>query len=227
MNERTDAKHAEKVSRAHTRYYTKTGQLVPGVTTVLGVLNKPALVKWANDLGLKGIQVGKYVDELATIGTLAHYIIECHLKKEKPDYSNNTPNQVSLAENSAIKFMEWQDAQKDFKLLATERQFISEQFLYGGTIDLYCEIDGKKCCVDIKTCKGVYDEMHTQVVAYAKALTEEGNRVDEIKIVRVGRNEDEGFEVVNVGNFDLHWNRFLACKKIYELNKQIKDGGKK
>ena len=38
-----------KVSQAHTVYKTADGIRVPGVTTVLGVLNKPALIKWAND----------------------------------------------------------------------------------------------------------------------------------------------------------------------------------
>jgi len=223
----TDTTHASKKARAHTRYYTKSGQLVAGVTTILSVMNKPALVRWANRLGLEGISVDAYVDELATIGKLAHYLIECHLKDHKPDLRDYTPNQIDLAENSAIKYLEWEGAQKDFKKIASERQVIHEQYLYGGTLDLFCQIDGKYVVVDIKTCKGVYDEMHTQAVAYTKVLKDSGQRVDEIKIVRVGRNEDEGFEVVNVGNWDLHWQRFLACKKIYEINKQLKNGGKK
>jgi len=222
-----DKKHASRVGRAHTRYYTKSGVLVPGVTTVLSVLNKPALVRWANRLGLEGIDVSKYVDELARIGTLSHYLIECHLKGHKPDLKNYTANQIDLAENSAIKFIQWQDEQKDYKQIASEKGVVSETLLYGGTVDIYCEIDGKKTVIDIKTCKGVYDEMHTQAVAYAKALKDDGCPVDEIKIVRVGRNEEEGFEVVKVGNIDLHWERFKACRKIYEINKALKAGGKK
>ena len=40
-----------KRSRAHITYKLADGTAVPGVTTVLSVLNKPALVKWANNLG--------------------------------------------------------------------------------------------------------------------------------------------------------------------------------
>ena len=41
--------------RAHQRYKIEDGTIVPGVTTVVGILNKPALVPWANKLGLEGI----------------------------------------------------------------------------------------------------------------------------------------------------------------------------
>ena len=40
----------KKVTKTHTRYYLQDGTLVPGSTTVTGLLNKPALVKWANNL---------------------------------------------------------------------------------------------------------------------------------------------------------------------------------
>ena len=56
--EKTIAKRA----KAHTAYKTAGGQRVPGVTTVLGVINKPALVPWANQLGLQGINSSTYVD---------------------------------------------------------------------------------------------------------------------------------------------------------------------
>ena len=46
---------AAKRGRVHTVYKTKDGKRVPGVTTILGVINKPALVRWANNLGLQGI----------------------------------------------------------------------------------------------------------------------------------------------------------------------------
>ena len=58
-------KTAAKRSRTHTRYPSKSGHLVPGVTTVLNVLNKPALVPWATGLGLQGSTLQEYVDALA------------------------------------------------------------------------------------------------------------------------------------------------------------------
>ena len=60
---------AAKRGRVHTVYKTKDGKRVPGVTTILGVINKPALVRWANNLGLQGIDSTNYVDATARCGT--------------------------------------------------------------------------------------------------------------------------------------------------------------
>jgi hypothetical protein len=213
-------------TKAHTIYKNAAGVRVPGVTTITGVLNKPALVKWANDLGLQGIDSSKYVDEMAKIGTLAHYIVECHIretmskKKVEPDYSDATPNQIDLATNAALKFFEWENGHK-VKYLATELILISEKQQVGGTCDIYCELDGKKTLIDLKTCKGIYPEQFTQVGAYAHLLTENGYAVEDVRILRIGRDESEGFEDKKVPFLDLHWERFKHCRAIYELNKTI------
>ncbi|GAI86127.1 unnamed protein product, partial [marine sediment metagenome] len=47
-------------------------KLIKPERKTIGVLNKPALVPWANNLGLQGINVKDYVDDKADIGTLAH-----------------------------------------------------------------------------------------------------------------------------------------------------------
>ena len=64
-----------KRAKAHQRYYTSDRKPCVGVTTVLNVMAKPALVPWANKLGLAGIDSSKYVDSLARIGSLIHYLI--------------------------------------------------------------------------------------------------------------------------------------------------------
>ena len=45
---------------AHTVYTDSLGTRVPGATTIIGILDKPALIKWANNLGLAGIDSTKY-----------------------------------------------------------------------------------------------------------------------------------------------------------------------
>ena len=69
----------------HQVYKTADGTRVPGVTTICGVMDKPALVKWANNLGLQGTDSTKYVDALAASGTLAHYWAEEVLIGREPD----------------------------------------------------------------------------------------------------------------------------------------------
>jgi hypothetical protein len=112
--------------RAHQRYKMEDGTIVPGVTTVVGILNKPALVPWANKLGLEGIDVSKYVDKTAVIGTCAHYLVQCHLAGEEPDLSDYSAQEISLAENALLKYWEWE---KQFKItpILLETQLVSEK----------------------------------------------------------------------------------------------------
>jgi len=221
----TDHTHAAKKARQHTVYLTKSGMRVPGVTTITGVMDKPALKLWANRLGLQGIEVNKYVDELATIGTLAHYMIECHCRNIKPNLWDYTPNQISLAENSVIKWIMWQDSVK-FIPTHNELKLVSERHLYGGTLDIIGKIGNRITLVDIKTCKGIYGEHKTQVAGGYKILADEnGMKIDDVIITRVGRNEEEGFQEVKVQAEEtmLHQRRFLHCLELYHDNKEIED----
>jgi hypothetical protein len=218
-----DEQHAAKKAKTHTIYKTISGMRVPGVTTITGVMDKPALKFWANGLGLKGIEVKSYVDELALIGTLAHYMIECHCKKEEPDLDDYSKNQIDLAENSAVKFIQWQD-NVDFVPEHNELKLVSEKHLFGGTVDIIGKIKDRNVLVDIKTCKGIYPEHKTQVAGgYGILVYENCYTIDDVIIIRVGRNADEGFEQVNISptEVELHQKRFLICRDLYEVNKEI------
>jgi hypothetical protein len=219
----TEHTHAAKQARQHTIYKLADGTRVPGTTTITGVMDKPALVAWANGLGLKGIKSTEYVDELAKIGTLAHYLIECHCKAVKPELGDYSPNQISLAENSAIKWIMWQDQVK-FIPEANELILISEKHRFGGTLDIIGTINGRRTLIDIKTCRGIYGEHKTQVAGGYGILAEEnGKHIDDIIITRVGRDETEGFEQITISAEEvrLHQRRFLICRDLYEINKQI------
>jgi hypothetical protein len=213
----------KKVSKVHTIYKTADGKRVPGVTTILGELNKPALIKWANDLGLDGIDSTKYVDASARVGTLAHYLVQCHLSKVEPDVSEYSQKEYDLAINSLFSFYEWIKG-KDITVIETEYKLVSEKYGYGGTCDLYCIIDDEYWLIDFKTGSGVYQEMFFQLAAYWNLLTENNNRVDKAKIIRIGRSEDEGFEERTIVDKTLYWQVFEHTLAIYNLKKEIKGG---
>jgi len=206
--------------KAHTIYKDSAGNRLPGATSVLSILSKPALIPWANKMGLQGIDTNKYVDSMASIGTLAHYMIECYLTKQTPDYSEYSSAEISLAENAALKFYEWEKSH-DYELIFSEKALVSDNLGYGGTIDIYWKLDGKYTLTDIKTCKAVYPEHHTQLSSYRQLLIENGHQVDECNILRVGRDETEGFDFINSSNLDLHFEKFYHCLKIYEINKRL------
>lgn len=213
-----------KKTKAHQRYKTSTGEPCVGVTTVLGVMNKPALVGWANKLGLDGYDVNKFVDALANIGTLIHYLVECDIKGETPELGDFTANEIETAKQAFKKWESWK-AGVDFKLLGSEMQVVSDTLKVGGTCDIYAEVNGKKTVLDIKTSKACYSEQRTQVVAYAAILEENGYKIDECRIIRIGRAENEGFDDILIGGYALHWERFKACLALYRANKNVENGG--
>jgi len=213
---------AKKKSKAHQRYTTSDGRPCVGVTTVLGVMAKPALVIWANRLGLQGIDSTKYVDALARVGTLIHYLVECDCKGEAPQTDDYSPNEMAAAKIGFDKWVQWKSQHK-FTLIASELQLASDSLQYGGTCDIYAEVDGVPTVLDIKTSKGVFDEMKTQVVAYKNLLEENGKTVGCCRIIRIGRDSNEGFEDVTIGSHDLHWTRFKACLALYWANQNIKN----
>jgi hypothetical protein len=98
-----------------------------------------------------------------------------------------------------------------------EMPLVSEEYRYGGTIDWYGEIDGKKWLVDIKTSKGLFPEHVYQVAAYWAMLIENGFAVDGVRLLRVGRTEDEGFSdhVVASSELDEAWKVFEAALTLY------------
>jgi len=208
-------------TKAHIRYKNKEGKIVIGVTTALNVLNKPALVKWANNLGLQGIDSSKYRDRMADIGTLAHYLIMKYLQKEKPDTSEYSKKDIDKAENCTLSFFEWEKSHS-LKPILIEQPFVSEEYQYGGTIDLLAYVNGDLCLIDFKTGKAIYPEMLYQLAAYANLLGEQKYHIDKAIILRIGREESEGFEERSIIKLDVQWKIFLNCLNIYDLKKQEK-----
>lgn len=210
---------------AHVIYKLADGTRVPGVTTFIGILNKPALVPWANKMGLQGIDTNKYVDELADAGTLAHSMILNYYHGLDADYSHYSEYQIDLAQNSFKSFINWE---KDHTIepVVIEQPLVSELYKFGGTPDLLANVDGVPTLVDFKTGKALYPESSIQVAAYQKLLEEHEFYSDEVMILRIGRTDDEGFEVKPVKSLEANFVLFTHCLAIYELQKQLRKGEK-
>lgn len=208
------------VSKAHVRYKLQNGTVVPGTTTITGLLNKPQLVLWANRLGLEGIDCSKYTDEAAKVGTLAHAMIEADLKGEAPDLRAYSQEQISLAENAVLSWFEWKK-QHEIIPIEVETQYVSEAMKYGGTVDCYCMLDGKATLLDFKTGKAIYDEYFVQLAAYKNLLQELDLPVEETRILRVGRDETEGFEERSVSDTRKYFEIFRRLLDVYYLKKEL------
>ncbi len=214
-------KDAPSKSKTHTVYKLENGTRVPGVTTVLGVLNKPALVNWANKLGLQGIEVGKYVDDKADIGTLAHQMILDYFNGTETDTSEYSRDQIEQAENCLLSFWAWEKLNQ-LDVIKAEVPLVSQKYRYGGTIDCYCVLNGKRTLLDFKTGKAIYPEMFYQLAAYAQLLADHDMVTERWQILRIGRDANEGFEARHVDDIHKYWQMYHLCLQIYNLKKEIK-----
>lgn len=222
----------EKVARSkqHHVYKDADGKRVSGVTTILGVIEKPALKYWANNLGLEGILVNDYVDGLADIGTLAHEMIHANLNGLKMNYDDWTPNQIKAATNSYEQFLEWSSG-REIEVIAAEVPLVSKRHKlvngdwlrpFGGTPDIIGQLDGVRTVIDIKTSKAVYDSHIWQVCAYRKLIEENGyGDIAQGLIVQVGRSPGEGFTTRQITGDELErgWKVFLLAQQLREATK--------
>lgn len=209
---------ASKRSQTHQRYYNKAGKQLPGVTTVLGVLAKPALVPWANGLGLQGINVREYVDVLATVGKLGHEMICCHNKGVKFEGAGYPSDLIDKAENCFLSYLSWEKQHKVEPILC-EAPLVSELYGFGGTVDMLAKVDGVDTIVDYKTGKAIYSEHIYQVAAYRQLVTESNYFPSAVRILQIGRDETEGFSEKVVTDTVREWQLFEHCLAIYQLMK--------
>jgi len=222
----------QEKTKTHTVYKTIDGCRVSGVTSILRVLDKPALVKWAWSLGNAGIEVESYRDDLAGVGRLVHAMILQHFDaSRKFNEAEYSPIDHDRASNSFIKFLDWEKTHGPVPALI-ETPLVSEQFLFGGTPDFYGTVNGVKTLVDYKSGKGVYQEAYYQMAAYLHLLkfghALDGQApldldVEQVIILNIGRSEKEDTqEVVIRRPMEDEWRIFQACREIYESQKIIK-----
>jgi len=226
----SQVKESEYV-QAHPNYYLKSGELVPGVTTITGELGwgTNQLIKWANNLGLKHINSTDYTKEKARIGTLGHQMVTDHLRGIKIDnaqlaiYAQEYPGiNVDLAQNSFLSFCEWEKI-NHIEPLLIEVPLVSEVWKYGGQIDIYGKVNGGLTLIDLKTGSGIYDEAIIQVSAYKPLLEEHGHIVERVRILNIPRTEDEAFTEKKVDCWDKGFEIFLYCLGIHNAKKGLKE----
>jgi hypothetical protein len=210
-----------KRAKAHTVYKLADGTRVPGTTTITGLLAKPALIKWANNLGLEGIDSNKYVDAAATVGTLAHEMVEAYLRKERLDLTLYSPDDIKRARRAFRKFVVWSKS-VNLRPLFLERPMVSEMQRFGGTIDFYGDRNGVPTLIDFKTSKALYPEHLLQVAAYALLLHSNDFEVRDVYILRIGRDEGEGFEERKVDQIGKRWELFKHLLEVYRLRKELR-----
>jgi len=203
-------------------YKNAAGTKLPGVTTIIGILDKPALISWAWKLGTEGIDWRTVRNKAGGVGTLAHYFCECDLTGVKPDpdvVKEYSPVDVSKAETAYIAYLEFRDSNK-LTPIKTELALVSEQYQFGGCIDCYAKILGKLTLLDFKTSKGIFPEMICQVAAYKALLEENGYPVEQVDILQINK-ESGAFTHHKMPDLTEYWLMFVDLIKVYNRKKNL------
>ena len=220
-----------KKTKAHGRYRLKPtdsfpkGEIVPGVTTILGsqlAWNKNVLIAWARREALAGRDPDKIRDEAADSGTCTHYLVECHIKGVKPDLKDFTQNQIDKGETGFLAFLDW-EKENDLEYVHIELPVISKRFRYGGIVDMIARKNGQLWLLDIKTSKAVYPEHKIQVSAYRQAYEEQsGESIQRCHIIQLSKDTG-GFQHHIISPDELYngWRVFDKCRELYDLKKKF------
>lgn len=225
-------------------HYLLDGKKITGVTTILNVIAKPALINWAanmavdyienkvlfnSDTNISEIRYMDWIDwikearkahcqkrdKAGDIGTFVHKQIE--------KWINNKPTEKMTlqAQKMFRNFTNWATENK-VKFLASERQVYSEKYFFAGTYDFLCKIDGKIWLGDIKTSSGIYPEMFFQCAGYQICEEEMGERKIDGHII-VNLKKDGTFkEKRSISNKD-NKTAFLSALALYRVINKVKN----
>ena len=212
--------------------YEADGRAVPGVTTILDVLNKPALPRWAAKSAAEyAINEWDYLSEqpvserLALIkgspweqtkkamarGTDVHAFAE-QLVAGKP--VDVPPELLPYVEPMA----QWMD---DYRVepLLLERVVYNDDPEWCGTLDLLALIGGERLVIDYKTGKRAYNEVSLQLTAYRRArflvnddgTTEPMPNTDGAAVLQIDGQGGYQFRRVNT-DAELYWQMCSLCE---------------
>ncbi len=212
--------------KAHITYKTKAGKRVPGASTIAKIGDDPsALIHWAWDLGKQGIDYKKAREGAADIGTLTHFMNQCHLQGKEADLSEFSAEQQDKASNAFLKFLEFWDTNK-FTPVAIETPLVSEVHGFGGTIDLVAK-DGGMVLLDWKTSNAIYRPYLIQLAGYEELWNENYafSPIDKRAIIRIGKSEASDLEVRWLSDMGPYWEAFKCQLNLYRAFQRLPKTG--
>lgn len=225
MSNMNDKKDLKKTRRGG--FYWDKDEPNLTVTTILSVIDKPALRYWYGQQVYLAVVKDPTLDEKSALaapyqasekakdrGLTVHSIVEAYKHEQEPDIT-----QIPFQYRGYAKaFYRWAD-DTDMVVMDQERTVFNRKEKYAGTLDLLCNIKNKIYVVDVKTGKDIYPEAFIQTSAYREALISNGQKVDGIAVVLL--KEDGEYKFQTSLECDIKYRSFIAAKKLYEgLNEE-------
>jgi CRISPR/Cas system-associated exonuclease Cas4 (RecB family) len=219
------------------------GKPLMGVTTVLSVISKPALIQWSANMAVghikdnikPNIDGGYDYAELLTCldeaksahrkkketagdwGTFVHKAIEEWIKEKKIPTEFKEHTQLQAFEN----FVNWA-TQNKVEFLESEKHLWSKELWIGGIVDLVIKMDGKKYIADIKTSSGIYNEAFFQMGAYNLCLEEMGDHKDVEGYLVINLKKDGKMDLKMAHDMEINKKAFKHALGLYQIINSIK-----
>ena len=207
----------------HSTYINKNDIEVPSVTTIIKILNKPFIAKWANSLGWKRQSYDKVLEESADRGTFVHEVLNAYIFRQGKKFNLSNPEVMNFLYETIDIFKDFEKS-NDFKPVWGEKSFSLEKF--GGTVDLYCNLNGLDTIIDFKTSKRFYSSHFIQLGAYIQLLEANDYNVDQVGILRIrdGYSELKLLQRDEMEKYIELFNKLTDIFYIvYDLNKEWGD----
>lgn len=173
----------------------------PAVTQLIALLDKPALLRWANQIGLQGIELDKYRKQSMPTGTDLHNQIKENIQNKIPF------KDIQIQQN-------WDKFIADKQVIASEKDIETEW--YKGRLDIKLFYNGYTYICDFKSQSAVYLETILQLTAYRLA----GNHSEFTKIAVI---EIPSFRLIpiEIHNFEPYEEILRSLYSIYKCKQQI------
>jgi hypothetical protein len=203
-------------------YKTKDGGRVPSVTTILKKFkSSDALIHWAWKLGMDGKDYRSERQKAADAGTVAHQMVETHIKGEIwQDTGDFAPNVIAKGRKAFENYLRWSEGSK-IEILYTEVPLVSEIHRYGGCLDavgICHSMSAANALADWKSSKALYADYLYQIAGY-RVLWNENYPDTPIEggfhLCRFDK-ENGDFEHRYFPNLDNEEEAFLLMRKLYD-----------
>ncbi len=197
------------------------GVKVPSVTTVLSRFKESGgLIHWAWKLGMEGKDYKQIRDAAADAGTLAHDMIDAHIKGGQVTLEGES-DLFKQASSAFEAYKAWERS-TGIQIEWTERRLISTEHKFGGTPDAFGRLDNKPILLDWKTSNSVYSDYLLQLAAYALLIEENyGIQVQGYYLCRFSK-ENGDFSVHHYPDLTDARRMFLLLREAYELDKLLR-----
>lgn len=204
-------------------YKDAAGKRLPSVTTILSRFKESGgLLYWANQAGLDGKTLDEARMPAATAGTMAHDLVEAHIKGQDIPELQGDPETTAKAYSAFETYKKWAEM-NNLRIRHTEVSLVSEWHRYGGRLDAIGVSGNELILLDWKTSNAVYPDYILQLAGY-KVLWEE-NYPDHplaggFHLCRFAKEEGD-FSHHYFPALDHEVETFLAMRELYDKVKRV------